>query len=88
MNPRSKHPRRRKPLWEREEARLLHFEDQYIVEEILDKRYNTVRNCYEYLVKWQNRPSWANNWESEPKLLDDVPELVVDFNDRLEEDLL
>ena len=41
-----------------------------------------------YLVKWEGFNKDHNTWEPESSLLEDVPEMVVDFNDKMEESLL
>ena len=70
-----------KPMWEREADRLKAKEDMYVVEEILNKRYDEESQNYVYLVKWEGFPASENTWEPEESLLKDVPEMVVDYND-------
>lgn len=44
----------------------VYSEDEYVVEKILDKRYNSKTKKTEYLIKWKgyNNPS-DNTWEPE-----------------------
>ena len=74
----------RKQEWEEEDERLKAEEDKFIIEDILDKKYDQELKCHLYLVKWEGFPSKANTWEPEHSLLEDVPEMVIDFNDRLD----
>ncbi len=56
----------------------------------MDRRLDTVRMEYQYLVKWKNYTHADNTWEPESQLLEDVPELVfdyIDFNEKIDEDL-
>lgn len=55
-----------------------------MVEELLDKAFDTEKKWFVYLVKWEGFPLSENTWEPESTLLEDVPEMVVDFNDRME----
>jgi 3-dehydroquinate dehydratase len=74
----------KKTIWEREADRLEKQEDLFIVEEILDKKYDEEEGIFTYLVKWEGFPPSENTWEPEHILLEDVPDMVVDYNDRLE----
>lgn len=90
QQPHSQKRRNRKRLrsaWELEDKRLQEKENKYEVEELLDKRYDASKQETQYLVKWKNYSHQDNTWEPEALLFEDVPDLVVDFNDRLEEDL-
>jgi hypothetical protein len=78
---RKKRRKSSKPLWEREADRLKAKEDLYVVEEILNKRYDEESQGYIYYVKWEGFPKSENTWEPEETLLQDVPEMVVDYND-------
>ena len=59
----------------------------HVVDEILDKKYDLATKSHQYLVKWEGFNKDHNTWEPESSLLEDVPEMVVDFNDKLEESL-
>jgi hypothetical protein len=56
-----------------------------MVDEIMDKRYDTETQAHQYLVKWEGFNNTYNTWEPESSLLEDVPEMVVDYNDKIEE---
>ena len=58
-----------------------------MVDEILDKKYDPDSKLHLYLVKWEGFNKEHNTWEPESSLLEDVPEMVVDFNDKMEESL-
>ncbi|XP_011065669.1 PREDICTED: flocculation protein FLO11 isoform X1 [Acromyrmex echinatior] len=38
--------------------------EEYIVDKILAKRFNTKKRCSEYLIKWEGYPHENNTWES------------------------
>ncbi|XP_018354549.1 PREDICTED: mucin-5AC isoform X3 [Trachymyrmex septentrionalis] len=38
--------------------------EEYIVDKILAKRFNTKKRCPEYLIKWEGYPHENNTWES------------------------
>ena len=59
-----------------------------MVDEILDKKYDAVSKSHLYLVKWEGFNKDHNTWEPESSLLEDVPEMVVDYNDKMEESLI
>jgi hypothetical protein len=44
-------------------------EDEWEVERILDKRFDTTRRCYEYRVKWKGYEDKHNSWEPEDNLV-------------------
>ncbi len=50
----------------------------YIVEALLRRRKK--RNSFEYLVKWEGYPEHDSSWEPRSALLQDVPELVHEFD--------
>lgn len=77
--------RSKKTVWEKEDEILQAQEDRYIVEEILDKTYNEELKQYYYYVKWEGFQATANTWEPEYTLLEDVPDMVIDYNDKLDE---
>lgn len=52
------------------------------VEEIVDKRYDEISKSHQYLVKWEGFKNGYNTWEPESSLLEDVPEMVIDYNDK------
>ena len=52
-------------------------EDFYAIEKILDKKIS--RKKILYLVKWKGYPIAEATWEPRSQLLEDVPELVKDF---------
>lgn len=79
-----KRKRNFKTEWEREDARLEKKEDLFVVQELLDKKYKEEEKGFHYLVKWQGFPPSENTWEAEALLLEDVPEMVIDYNDRLD----
>lgn len=56
----------------------------YVVEEILNKWFDDETHEFNYFVKWEGFPHTENTWEPEESLLRDVPEMVIDYNDRLE----
>lgn len=61
-------------------------EDQdryYVVEKILDKKWNTDLNEYYYLVKWSNYNSDYNSWEPENELMNCCKTLIDVFNGEL-----
>lgn len=49
-------------------------EDPYIVENIVSKRFNSIKGQYEYLVKWQGYTSQENTWE----LLSNIPGSILE----------
>ena len=57
------------------------------IDEILDKKYDPATMSHMYLVKWEGFNRDHNTWEPESSLLEDVPEMVVDYNDKMEEQL-
>ena len=59
-----------------------------MVDEILDKKYDSASKSHLYLVKWEGFNKDHNTWEPESSLLEDVPEMVVDYNDKMEESLI
>ena len=59
-----------------------------MVDEIFDKRYDPETKSHLYLVKWEGFNKDHNTWEPESSLLEDVPEMVVDYNDKMEETLI
>ena len=59
-----------------------------MVDEILDKKYDPITKSHLYLVKWEGFNKDHNTWEPESSLLEDVPEMVVDYNDKIEESLV
>ncbi|XP_012063687.1 PREDICTED: zinc finger protein with KRAB and SCAN domains 8-like [Atta cephalotes] len=38
--------------------------EEYIIDKILAKRFNTEKRCSEYLIKWEGYPDEKNTWES------------------------
>ena len=50
---------------------------KFKVERILDKAKKNGRVVY--LVKWLNYPDSANTWETRLKLINDVPDIVSEF---------
>ena len=54
------------------------------VETIVDKRFNDATKSLQYLVKWEGFNNGHNTWEPESSLLEDVPEMVIDYNSKLD----
>ena len=53
------------------------------VEEIVNKKFDPATKSHLYLVKWEGFNNGHNTWEPESSLLEDVPEMVIDYNDKL-----
>ena len=51
--------------------------NKWIVEKIVDKKI--IKNKPYYLVKWKNYPNSQNTWEPRINLIEDVPEMILDY---------
>ena len=58
------------------------------MDEILNKKYDPATKSHLYYVKWEGFNKGHNTWEPESSLLEDVPEMVVDYNDKMDESLI
>lgn len=63
------------------EANAVPEEENYSVEEILDKR--VINDVTEYYLKWNGFPHSENTWEPKGNL--DCPELIAEFEEQYEE---
>jgi len=57
--------------------------EEFMVERILDRKFDEAKNIYFYLIKWQGYSDQDNTWEPEENLAD-CPELLADFEKRLQ----
>ena len=58
-------------------------EGRYVVEEILDRRYNEGKNRMEYFLKWKNWDPGFNSWEP-VECLDSCEDLKNKFDEKFE----
>lgn len=58
----------------------------YVIEKLLDKRFNPDLRQEEYLVRWQNYPPEWDSWEPRVELERNSMDMILAFNKTLKED--
>ena len=61
-------------------AQAIKDDTTYEVEAILNKKYDKDLKSYIYLVKWKSFNHEHNTWEPARSLIEDVPDMIVDYN--------